>query len=504
MPDPEKVQEIVFQIKHKPTIMKKQVFTVWILFIATFLNAQKTRPELQFNKEGSFKIAQFTDIHWSNGSPNCSRTVAIIKQVLASEKPGLAILTGDIVTDTPARDGWLAIAKIFEEARIPWALTLGNHDEEAGMPGEAIFELLKNLPFFVGEKGPKISGNGNYVLKIKSKSKAKTAALLYCLDSHNKPAAYKYGHYDWIHYDQIEWYRKTSRMLTTQNGGVVLPSLAFFHIPLIEFNHVAGKESTLGNKGEGVASPEINSGLFCSMVEQKDVMGVFVGHDHNNDYIGIDQGIALAFGRSSGIDAYGNLERGSRIIKMYEGKQQFDTWIRTAKGTELEYYYPSGLSLNDEVSSEFLPAKKIKVKRPGVSYKYYEADFKLRHTDKIASARLVKEGVLNNFSLAPAVVKDSMAFEFHTYIHIPEDGVYQFYTFSDDGSKLFIDGKLVVDNDGSHSLRRANGKLALKKGYHEMKLLYFENYMGEFLEVGISSRQFREDVIPDSMLFIAE
>lgn len=484
--------------------MKNLVLTAWVLFFATFLYAQKARPELRFNKDGSFKIAQFTDIHWSNSSPNCSRTVAVIKQVLASEKPDLAILTGDIVTDTPAGEGWLAIAKIFEAAHIPWAITLGNHDEEAGISGEAIFELLKNLPFFIGEKGPNISGNGNYVLKVRSKDQKKIAAALYCLDSHNKPAAYKYGHYDWIHFDQIEWYRKTSSSFAKQNGGAALPSLAFFHIPLLEFNNVAGKETTLGNKEEGVASPEINSGLFCSMVEQKDVMGVFVGHDHNNDYIGMDQGIALAFGRTSGTDAYGKFERGSRIIKMYEGEQRFDTWIRTTKGKELEYYYPSGLSLNEEVSAEFLPSKKIKVARQGVAFKYYEADFKLTHTSKIPSARLVKEGVLNNFSLAPAVAKDSMAFEFNTYIDIPEDGVYQFYTFSDDGSKLFIDGKVVVDNDGSHSLRRANGKLALKKGYHEMKLLYFENYMGEFLEVGISSRHIREDVIPDSMLFIAE
>ena len=41
---------------------------------------------------------------------------------------------------------------------------------------------------------------------------------------------------------------------------------------------------------------------------------------------------------------------------------------------------------------------------------------------------------------------------------IPERGVYRFYTFSDDGSKLYIDGKLIVDNDGGHSGRRAEGK----------------------------------------------
>ena len=36
-------------------------------------------------------------------------------------------------------------------------------------------------------------------------------------------------------------------------------------------------------------------------------MGVFVGHDHDNDFIGIDKGIALGYGRVTGADAYGEM-----------------------------------------------------------------------------------------------------------------------------------------------------------------------------------------------------
>lgn len=484
--------------------MKKYLFIVATLFCATVSFAQKGNIQLKFNKDGCFKIAQFTDIHWSDHSPHCSKTIEVIKQVLVAERPDVAILTGDIVTNVPAKEGWLSIARIFEEARTPWAVTLGNHDEEAGLTREGIFDVIQDLPYFIGEKGTDLTGCGNYVLPVQAHNKTKTAALLYCIDSHNKPSAYTYGHYDWIHFDQIEWYRKTSDTYTEQNKNIPLPALAFFHIPLLEFNNVIGKEKTIGNKEEGIASPEINSGIFCSMVEKKDVMGVFVGHDHNNDFIGMDQGIALAFGRTSGSDAYGKLDRGGRIIKMYEGKNQFDTWIRTPKGVEFEYYYPSGLSAKEEETMQYLPAKAIQVKQQGIAYTYYEANFKLIHTDMISSARPVKTGVLTNFSITPAEVPDSMAFEFKTHIKIPERGVYQFYTFSDDGSKLYIDGRTVVDNDGSHSLKRADGKIALEAGYHELKVLYFENYMGEFLEVGFSSRTIRENIIPDHMLYIAQ
>lgn len=483
--------------------MKKYLLILITLFIYSGVSAQQGNISLKFDKKGEFKIAQFTDIHWSNKSPNCVKTVEIIKHVLLAEKPDIAILTGDVVTDAPAKEGWLAIAQIFAEAKTPWAVTLGNHDAETGVNRKEIFDIIENLPYFVGEKGPEMTGCGNYMLPIQGSQNTKTAAALYCIDTNNKPSANKYGHYDWIHFDQIEWYRKTSDKLTAENNNIPLPALAFFHIPVLEFNNIVGKETTIGNKEEGVASPEINSGMFCSMVEKKDVMGVFVGHDHDNDYIGIEQDIALAFGRTSGIDAYGKLERGSRIIMMYEGKNKFDTWIRTPKGTELMYYYPSGLSSIDEESMEYLPAKNIKVKQQGVSYTYYEGT-RFKSTDQIKSTKPIKTGILNNISITPATAQDSMAFTYKTWIKVPEKGVYRFYTYSDDGSRLFIDGKLVVDNDGSHSMRRKDGKIALEAGFHELDVLYFEDYMGEMLEVGYSSRNIREDILPDNILFIAE
>ncbi|MBR6432894.1 MAG: metallophosphatase, partial [Bacteroides sp.] len=77
-------------------------------------------------------------------------------------------------------------------------------------------------------------------------------------------------------------------------------------------------------------------------------------------------------------------------------------------------------------------------------------------------------------------------------------------TFSDDGSALYVDGQLVVDNDGGHSGRRAEGKVALEKGLHELRLLYFEDYMGQELEVGYSGKNIQETLLPDDRLFLPE
>ena len=114
------------------------------------------------------------------------------------------------------------------------------------------------------------------------------------------------------------------------------------------------------------------------------------------------------------------------------------------------------------------------------------------------------EGVMANFSIKQAPSKDYFAYEYRALVNIVDKGVYRFYTFSDDGSMLYIDGQLVVDNDGGHSARRAEGKIALEKGLHEVRLLYFENYMGEELEVGYSGKHIEESIIPDNMLFLPD
>lgn len=59
-------------------------------------------------------------------------------------------------------------------------------------------------------------------------------------------------------------------------------------------------------------------------------------------------------------------------------------------------------------------------------------------------------------------------------IRIPKDGSYTFYLESDDGSRLFIDGKQVVDNGGTHEMSEMPGRAKLKAGDHEIKVEFFD------------------------------
>ena len=72
-----------------------------------------------------------------------------------------------------------------------------------------------------------------------------------------------------------------------------MPALAFFHIPLPEYNEAARTENAIlrGTRMEEACAPKLNTGMFAAMKEAGDVMGMFVGHDHDNDYAVMWKGI---------------------------------------------------------------------------------------------------------------------------------------------------------------------------------------------------------------------
>ena len=481
--------------------MKNRKFTLTALFACLILLGAYAQKSIAF-KEGKLKIVQLTDIHWDPQSKNCAQTAKTIETVLALEKPDIAMLTGDVVTEKPGPEGWKAIIALLEKAQVPFTVMMGNHDAEV-MPKREIYDLLAQSPYFIGEKGPAtIHGCGNYVVPVYGADHKTAKALLYCIDSNDYPESKDYGTYDWIHFDQIAWYRQTSARFTKENGGNPLPALAFFHIALPEYDAIPNNGTMLGEKNEGSGASKINSGLFASFIEMGDVMGAFVGHDHDNDFIGTHYQIALAYGRVTGTDAYGDLERGMRVIELKENERSFDTWVRTPSKKGDIFYYPSGLTSLDEERMSYLPATNTKAGKPGVAYTYYEGKFK--STADVLKAQPVKEGTFRNFTIQEAAADDHFGYQFRSLINIPEKGVYKFHIYSDDGARLFIDGQEVIDNDGSHSAGEATGKVALEKGFHEICVIYFEDYMGQALEIGITGKNLPKQVLPDGMLFLPE
>lgn len=86
------------------------------------------------------------------------------------------------------------------------------------------------------------------------------------------------------------------------------------------------------------------------------------------------------------------------------------------------------------------------------------------------------------------------------FIQIPADGKYTFYLESDDGSRLFIDGKQVLDNGGAHAMEEVPGDINLTAGKHAIKVEFFEKDIDAGCIFRWKSDQIQKQIVPAGVL----
>lgn len=161
-------------------------------------------------------------------------------------------------------------------------------------------------------------------------------------------------------------------------------------------------------------------------------------------------------------------------------------------------------ALNSEVQEttvktyELMKAVKATALSPGLSYSYYEAENMA--AGKMSLLQPVKTGVVNNFNLQQKNRKSKFGFIFSGYINIAKTGLYDFYTSSDDGSVLYIDDVLVVDNNGNHGMEEKSDKAFLEKGMHKIKLVYYDAAGDNGLHVSYNLKGQNKTGIPDNII----
>ncbi len=131
------------------------------------------------------------------------------------------------------------------------------------------------------------------------------------------------------------------------------------------------------------------------------------------------------------------------------------------------------------VPAVFLPSAKVSGLKSGCKFTYHTGLFS--RTSDVRASRPVSSGVMESPSIKDAPDEDHFGYVFTGYLDVPEDGIWDFALRSDDGALLEIDGKIVVDNDGSHAAYTATGRIPLKKGLHPFRLSYLEDYEGQSL-----------------------
>jgi len=294
---------------------------------------------LKFDNNGNFKIVQFTDLH---EGPNIDKTIDLMNKILQYEKPNMVIITGDIIdgkckTVDDIKKAISYIAEPMETRSIPWAIVFGNHDDEHGMmTKEAMMKFYMDFKYNVSEIGYKTFDRiGNYNILIESLKDNTPKFNIYMMDS-GKYAPFYIG-YNWIKFTQISWYKRTALNLK-QKHGKIIPALMFFHIPLRKFKKAWISKLIDGKRCEKERCGRINLCFFNTLVRTGDVKGIFVGHDHLNNYCGLLKGIKLGYAGHTGYTGYWkhDITRGARIFIINESDPtNFETWLRQEGDKEL-------------------------------------------------------------------------------------------------------------------------------------------------------------------------
>lgn len=274
-----------------------------------------------------FKILQLTDIHLGGSVMSYRKDIKALNacyDLISYTKPDLVIVTGDLVFPMGImsfsfnnRAPIMQFASFMRNVGIPWAFTYGNHDTEvlAVITENEMDELLKELSYRNSKNllypyiQPDIYGRSNQMIEIRHNDGSLMQAV-FLIDSNDYVEGTKgINEYDYIHDDQVEWYKEKVSELS-EKEGYTIPSMMFFHIPLQEYREAnrlyeQGSDEVkyyygiLGEKMiDKICCSDYPSKLFDTAVELGSTKAMFCGHDHYNNQSVEYKGIRLTYGYS--------------------------------------------------------------------------------------------------------------------------------------------------------------------------------------------------------------
>ena len=102
----------------------------------------------------------------------------------------------------------------------------------------------------------------------------------------------------------------------------------------------------------------------------------------------------------------------------------------------------------------------------------------------------------------PSIGNDTYSARWEGFIEVPSSGVYTFYTYTDDGVRLWVDGELIINNWTDHGPTEDQAEIGMGIGnLVPIRLEWYENGGGAVMELRWSSGQVAQQVVPQQYLY---
>lgn len=144
----------------------------------------------------------------------------------------------------------------------------------------------------------------------------------------------------------------------------------------------------------------------------------------------------------------------------------------------------------EKVETYQKPEESITTKdlKSGLNYAIYEG--KWEKLPDFGKLKAVNEGITSIFQLSELSKKVfHFGLVFKGYLKIDKDGIYVIQLKADDGVRLILDGRKVIEHDGIHGMDLNEKEFALAKGNHHIELQYFQGEGGSGLEFEVINEQ---------------
>ncbi len=247
----------------------------------------------------SLKILQLTDLH-INGSLDMPITFSMIKRLIYKTKPDLLYISGDIFSNGASKKDVETFLNFVESFKLPWAVVLGNHDDETPYTMQELSNKFENANYSLFKMGNLTNLYGNYYYNVTFADNNKFQFIF--MDSRSR------GFTD----ESVDFYEHAVKYSKNLNNNQPLNNILFYHIPLAEEIYAVAEYKNNPKIGEGkineaVCAQENKVSFFNKVLELGVTKAMLFGHDHVNNAKIKYKDVMFCYGTKTGTSSYNKI-----------------------------------------------------------------------------------------------------------------------------------------------------------------------------------------------------